>query len=188
MSQEASPTTKTKPDTLLVDPSIGPEKSASFILDKLAVNQENKTIRIPIDVDGIAQDLGLKVERMALPDNTDGLLVKTEAFGKFKAVIDIFMPPQETRFTLAHEIGHFILSYQDFPENKIGGVLEHRQHPDGGANDDERWADRFAASLLMPAGIVIRMWAEGRSVELMASQFLVSEEALRRRVKELGLR
>lgn len=175
-------------EKMAFDTSAGPEQAALDVLNQLAVNHRDNTISIPIDVEALAQKMGLFIERKSLPEDIDGILVRANPYDPFKAVLDIHSSTKEARFTLAHEMGHYIHSYQNLPDNELGGVLEYRRHPNTKLNDEETWADRFAASLLMPSGIVALLWRQGKSISEMASTFVVSGEAVRRRVNELGLR
>lgn len=82
---------------------------------------------------------------------------------------------ERTRFTLAHELGHFVLRTK-------AGVL----------SDDEieRWCDRFAASLLMPRDAINRHLDCGQSLALAVfagpTVFDVSIAAFRQRVAEVA--
>lgn len=87
------------------------------------------------------------------------------------------------RFTVAHELGHFVLDHADAPRDKpdsfsasIGSSIE---------SD----ANRFAAELLMPESAVRIVFASGRmdSVDEMASAFAVSKVAMTLRLKNLKL-
>lgn len=85
------------------------------------------------------------------------------------------------RFTLAHELGHYFLGHRrrSFAEP-------------GGKSPLEREANRFAASLLMPAAWVRRSWKDYASnrenrLPLIAELYEVSQAAMEVRVKELGL-
>jgi Zn-dependent peptidase ImmA (M78 family) len=97
--------------------------------------------------------------------------------------------PQERRaFTAAHEYAHF---------------LSTRQQPDilwepslGAQSREERFAAAFASSLMMPAAAIRRRFEDlrreagqfsPRHLILLAHQLNVSEEALCRRLEELGL-
>lgn len=170
-----------------IDISRGPARAASDLLEKVLV--QDGMISLPIDVDGIAQKIGLTVQRMALPPETDGMLVKDVPYEGFKAVLDANASVHRSRFTLAHEIGHYVHTYQDFPEGEVGGVLEKRDELSStGTEAEEIWANQFAAALLMPSGIVAELWGEGLSVEEMAAMFNVSHESMTYRIKNLGLR
>ncbi|SFU93664.1 ImmA/IrrE family metallo-endopeptidase [Pseudoduganella namucuonensis] len=91
-------------------------------------------------------------------------------------------PLVRRRFTVAHELGHFILGHQDAP----------RDYPDsfGSKNNSlvERQANQFAAELLMPAKVVKAMAFTGlTSVEALAEAFAVSKVAMGHRLSNLSL-
>ena len=85
------------------------------------------------------------------------------------------------RFTIAHEIGHFLLH----PER---AVTER-----GGATNKtmaacEREANQFAAELLMPEHLVRQaVLEEGPDARLLADRFDVSAQAMHLRLRRLGL-
>lgn len=92
-------------------------------------------------------------------------------------------PAVRQRFTLAHEIGHFVLGHQnsprDLPQNFGSAVADPR----------ERAANQFAAELLMPADAVRKLAASGRfaSVEELAQAFQVSKVAMGYRLTNLQM-
>lgn len=165
----------------------GPYAAATDTLKQTVV--KDGRITLPVDVDAVAQRLGLIVERLVLPSGTDGMLVKEDPYDySFKAVLDARAHVHRSRFTLAHEIGHFVHSYQDFPLGKTGGILERRDRTSSeGVDEEEVWANRFAAALLMPSGIVADLWAKGASIPDMAEILNVSTQAMGLRVHDLGL-
>lgn len=170
-----------------VDDISSPERAAHELLDKALVR--NGKIRLPIDVVLVAKFLGLQVERLPLDEGTDGLLVKDEAGGPFKAVIDSGIHEHRARFTLAHEIGHFVKSYQDFPVERVAGKVERRDELSStGTDPEEIWANKFAAYLLMPSFAVRKFWAQDVPFEDIAETFNVSFASLGHRLENLGLR
>lgn len=83
-------------------------------------------------------------------------------------------PPTRQRFTLAHELKHII----DHPAK--------HWLPDGSA---ERLADYFAACLLAPKRLVVRLWGQGiQDTDQLAEQFEISPAAMTVRLAHLGLR
>lgn len=94
------------------------------------------------------------------------------------------------RFTLAHEIGHYIHKYQGTEwDSRIVGLVEKRDELSArGTDKEERWANSFAAALLMPASLVMHFWTEGENIDTIAKYFNVSESAIRYRIINLGLR
>jgi Zn-dependent peptidase ImmA (M78 family) len=82
------------------------------------------------------------------------------------------------RFTIAHEIGHFVLHQEGF-RREAGGVA-------GRAEDRE--ADAFAAELLMPEHLVRQAVLEhGPDDARLADRFEVGRKAMRARLRQLGL-
>lgn len=95
-------------------------------------------------------------------------------------------PEERKRFTIAHELGHWILGLMC--EKKWG---EFRQPPGVSRATLEKWCDTFATNLLMPAGLV-QTWLPPRDQPLLidailgaSNSFGVSEEAFFIRVWEL---
>jgi Zn-dependent peptidase ImmA (M78 family)/DNA-binding XRE family transcriptional regulator len=96
--------------------------------------------------------------------------------------------PRERRtLTAAHEFAHFLTSRYTADVFRFGGMPQSRE---------ERFAIAFSFALLMPAALVRRRFADlqretgkfsPRHLILLAHQFGVSEEALCRRLEELGL-
>ncbi|MFZ1125735.1 MAG: ImmA/IrrE family metallo-endopeptidase [Candidatus Baltobacteraceae bacterium] len=106
------------------------------------------------------------------------------------------------RFSMAHELGHAELEYDfgdadslfDLGEPKMFGCTSEDEDLH---NMDERHAgyrrlkeilaNKFAANLLMPEGLVRQIWREWRDAERVANALAVSREAIGYRLHELGL-
>jgi Zn-dependent peptidase ImmA (M78 family) len=88
------------------------------------------------------------------------------------------------RFTLAHEIAHYIL-HRDL----IGdGLIDDALYRSRLSNLYERQANRFAAEVLMPAPVVRNYFQAGmREPRTLAIALNVSEAAVRIRLEELKL-
>jgi predicted transcriptional regulator len=85
------------------------------------------------------------------------------------------------RFTIAHEIGHFVLHPRRVAPERGGAVNE-------AMKIQEREADRFAAELLMPEHLVRKaVQDEGADVRRLAERFEVNEQAMSVRLRRLGL-
>jgi Zn-dependent peptidase ImmA (M78 family) len=136
----------------------------------------------PFDLDGLADWLGLVVEYRPLPESVPGFYA--EISGRPYVVIDSGSCPERRRWTLAHEIAHHILSLGITSAADRFALFDSRS--------DDRTCDRFAAELLMPASLVRRKAEElghgtaDRS-SFLASIFRVSRQAMRIRLRELGL-
>ncbi|KFF31688.1 ImmA/IrrE family metallo-endopeptidase [Bifidobacterium bombi] len=173
-------------DKIKVDNTGSPAAAATDTLLK-TVGTADGRVNLPINLSDISRLLGIKMESMILDKDKAGILVKPEN-DDFHAVANITDGLQRQRFTYAHEIGHYIHKYQDFPREKPAGEVEERDELSSqGIDPEEIWANKFAAALLMPAAIVRQFWAEDKSVSEMANIFAVSKSAMNVRVATLGL-
>jgi len=85
------------------------------------------------------------------------------------------------RFTIAHEIGHFVLHPHHQRSERGGSVNE-------AGRAEEREADAFAAELLMPEDLVRQAVAEqGADAARLADRFDVSRQAMQHRMRRLNL-
>ncbi|RSX56731.1 ImmA/IrrE family metallo-endopeptidase [Bifidobacterium samirii] len=165
--------------------TIPAESATETLLKTIAVDGR---VTLPIDVEAVIKALGLQMESLPLTPTTDGLLVKPSPNEPFKAVVNNASHEHRRRFTYAHEIGHFVHKYQDYPEDEKTGLVERRDELSSkGIDPEEIWANRFAAALLMPASIVRHCWGEGRTRDELADMFNVSRRAMDLRIATLGL-
>lgn len=138
-------------------------------------------VALPIDIKAVAWAIGLHPETRRLPDGVDGVLVRTGTGEPFRAVTDVCLPDNRRRLTLAYEMGRHIHRLRDMPDEGPLGIVASAD-----ATGD-RWAEDFAATLLMPASIVRVMWASGMEPRDMAVRFGVPFHALAARLGGLGL-
>lgn len=122
------------------------------------------------------------------------LLVKE---GNATAFVNRDHHPNRQRFSLAHEIGHFILHHQ--PSKKLDDLFLDKSlalytRKDHHSNEMERQANEFAASLLMPRELLEKYIAKNDldmedefDVSRLAMAFGVSEQALQIRLNKLHL-
>lgn len=103
--------------------------------------------------------------------------------------------PGRRRFTIAHEIGHFVLHVSDSPKalyDRPADIREIDEQPAGGELPElgrrEREANAFARELLMPEPLVSEQaHATGFNLPALASRFEVSVPAMRLRLRLLKL-
>lgn len=138
----------------------------------------------PVDLDGMARAMGLRVERSPfLPDDISG---KIERAGDgYRITVNARHSDTRQRFTLAHEIAHYVL-HRDL----IGdGIVDDGMYRSGLRSDLETQANRFAADLVMPAPLLWRIFHREavRDLASLTARFGVSEEAMRIRLKSIGL-
>jgi Zn-dependent peptidase ImmA (M78 family) len=132
----------------------------------------------PVDVEAIAKSMGLRVEYTYLRDGVSGMI---EARGEDIVIyVDFDENPARQRFTIAHELGHFV-------ERSNQGQRDFAFIDERGTKYDlhEFYADEFAGNLLMPADEIGRLRSRGFSNVEMAAHFGVSVPALNKRIDRL---
>ena len=152
----------------------------------------------PIPVERVALHLGLQVERAQLGDNISGLLVIQDGRGMIG--VSATHPPVRQRFTIAHEIAHFVLHREIMPVFIDKQFLRpylavfRDAASSTGTNHLEREANAFAAALLMPARMVRAAVAElgvdadddDSVIDELARRFQVSRQAMTFRLANLS--
>ena len=148
----------------------------------------------PIDVIRIAKALGLRVVEAELGADASGLLVTQP--GDVCIVVHERDHKHLKRFTIAHEIGHFVLRHQFENGGRVhvdrGTIVSYRGPRAGmGVDPKEIEANQFAASLLMPTALLRRRAPSralsDRDVEELARVFDVSEQAMTIRLTRLKM-
>lgn len=117
---------------------------------------------------------GLEVAQEPL--DGDGYLVRVP--GGAEVVINSRAPVSRQRFTLAHELGHYVI------DSELARDIPRLQN-----SELERWCDSFAVGLLMPAAWVRKHVVESnqpnaRRIVSGPRRFLVSRDAFWLRVAE----
>ncbi|WP_197496316.1 ImmA/IrrE family metallo-endopeptidase [Gallibacterium salpingitidis] len=141
---------------------------------------------IPVDPIAIAKCFGINVVYDNLPGDASGALVKTKDMDYPIILVDQSDPDVRKRFTIAHEIGHYI--YNTFIlELKNYEKIDYRNSKSSGGTDTEEiFANKFAAALLMPESYLKKLDLSNRSIVIEQSAILrVSAEALNYRLDSL---
>ncbi len=140
---------------------------------------------IPVDPVRIATELGIDVFEAELEPSVSAAIVKK--VGRDPSILlSKIDHPNRQRFSCAHELGHFIRRSTNDPD--AFEYVDFRD-PDSstGEREEERFANTFAANLLMPEKEARERYrATPSSVEL-AFTFKVSQESIVNRLKNLGL-
>lgn len=170
------------------------ESKANETLNKAQLNKQTDTI----DVIKVAKELGFVVGNAGLDDDIDGFIIiekgKKELLGKkTDRIIGVNASKELTwkRFIIAHEIGHYVLHYNEKENN---GMYAHREHKKG-KDDKENEADFFAANLLMPREAFTNRFNELKQknltteeiIVLLADKFCVTHIMAERRLRELEI-
>lgn len=158
------------------------DKICLDIRTKIQIYQSN----IPVRVVTLAKkELGLDVQLAVLPSNISGV-IKPSALedGKFVVLINRYDNEPRRRFTIAHEIGHFLLHREKITGDGITDSVLYRSNL---SDSIEREANLFAADLLMPQPKISEAvkgldYKNGEGIPELAEKFNVSLAAIRARL------
>ena len=129
----------------------------------------------PVRVVALARELGLRVMRTNQWDLTVSGAIVGNQDGAFTVWTNARHPEIRRRFTIAHEVAHYVLRRDAIGDgirddalfrSSLGGILE-------------RQASSYAADLLMPWNLVNQCFDEGAdSIEKLAAALRVSKTAM----------
>ncbi|HAS6274679.1 TPA: ImmA/IrrE family metallo-endopeptidase [Vibrio vulnificus] len=136
----------------------------------------------PLDVSGLTELLGIKMNFLPMKGDDSGSLILDKKTGEWRMTVNSLHHPHRQRFTIAHEIGHHI-KHGAFQQN----FLDSSFFRNGETNVLEIEANNFAAELLMPTKRFHELISSGvTKVDEIAEYFKVSVMAVRVRAKLLG--
>lgn len=141
--------------------------------------------KAPVPLKAIADHLGLPVYLSTLQPKISGLIEPDDRSpSKFRIRLNRHEPVERQRFTLAHEIAHFLLH-----RSLIGsGVVDDTMYRSGLSSRREVEANRLAAELCMPRDLVeyhrglLSHLDRDELISEMAKRFKVSRSAMQIRL------
>jgi len=137
----------------------------------------------PVDVVAIAKELGLNVWSMLLPPNVSGKIFRDQINGGasgYSIAVDAKDALVRQRFTVAHEIAHFILHRAQL-EN--GDLIDDAMYRSNVSTQDETAANRLAADILMPFALIRALINAGfKDTQSLANKLQVSLPAIKIRL------
>lgn len=150
------------------------------IADKMAIISRHQH-NWPVNVVAIARELGLRAFRAeGWPDEVSGQIKKDqESPSGFSIFVNASHHINRQRFTIAHEIAHYILH-----EEMIGdGVTDDALYRSRLSGPMETEANKLAADILMPWHLVHTAMQNGmNTLEELARAFEVSKSAMAIRI------
>lgn len=168
--------------------------SARRMAEALVAAQGIQEASVPVD--DIARRLGLQIVRANLGVDVSGVLVLDGASAYI--CVQQREPYRRRRFTIAHELGHFVLRHRFEQGTHVhvdrgSFVIQRGPSASTGLDRIEVEANQFAASLLMPESFirveVAKLGAEPLTepkVAALAKTFEVSEQSMTIRLTSLG--
>lgn len=138
-------------------------------LDKIRKHQTEA----PIQMVPLAGEFGLDVYKAPhFPDNLSGMIKRED--GEYKIYVNAQHAVTRRRFTIAHELAHYIL-HKDLIED---GIVDDALYRSGLGSNVETEANKLATDILMPWHLLKRPEYEKLSVFDLAKKFWVSEAAM----------
>lgn len=130
----------------------------------------------PVSVSEIASHLGFSVVPFNFPDYISAV-IRIEDKRKIIGVNESH-PKTRQRFSIAHELGHYVSGHEDFSHRKRTFIDPEKRFLDLSYRD-EREADEFAAELLMPEFMLRKdVLEEHLDTPTLARRYGVSEQAM----------
>jgi Zn-dependent peptidase ImmA (M78 family) len=151
---------------------------------------------VPIPVERIAREKGLPVVEATMEADVSGALVRTNDLQGI--AVNASQAPVRKRFTIAHELGHFLLDHVGRDQVDWQFTVIRRDGRSSEADDDQEIAANFfAANLLMPRHILRRdveqfkgfdgeVHLSDSEVLTLARRYKVNGDAMRFRLQGLG--
>lgn len=135
-----------------------------------------KIIEPPVDVIKISNLLGFKVVLFDFPE-TMSAVIRIEGTKKVIAV-NKNKPEVRQRFSIAHELGHYLSGHDNFSHERETFVDRDKKYLDPHHREEEE-ADEFAAELLMPEFMLKKDVLENKlDAVSIANKYDVSEQAI----------
>lgn len=138
---------------------------------------------LPVDPFELARRFGITVNYEFLPADESGNIDITPESAVI--TLNIADHANRQRFTCAHEIGHYVRRRSS---GQSGRYIDYRSTLAGlGVDQEEVYANQFAAALLMPAHLVKRWHDLGETDDRLARRFGTSVQAMELRLRNLRL-
>lgn len=130
----------------------------------------------PVNVEKIANLLGFKVVTFDFPETISGFIKIVE--GKKIIVTNQNHPEVRRRFSISHELGHYLSGHDNFSHDQGTIIDKSKKYLDPHFRE-EKEADDFAAELLMPEFMLKRDVLENKlDVTSLKKKYNVSEQAM----------
>jgi Zn-dependent peptidase ImmA (M78 family) len=162
------------------------ERDAHELLERAWMRGASSRLKLPVDPFAIARDLGIQVfTHPGLPIEVSGMLRKQAGYSDPEILLNALDSRNRQRFTCAHELGHYMQRVEK-GEDEAWEYVDHRDAlTSEGLDQDEVYANTFAACLLMPRQVVEER-LDGANAAALALDFGVSGDAMGFRLRDLG--
>src|SRR5579872_5826443 len=155
--------------------------------------EANQVTRAPIPIEQLANALNIDVRYSETSDDVSGALIRDA--GSVIIAVNSAQHENRQRFTIAHELGHFLLHRNTKLHFDDDFRIDYRDATSSEATKrEEIEANGFAAAVLMPERILERDWLRFGSdkrgisdtIRALATKYHVSQKAMELRLVNLG--
>ncbi len=144
----------------------------------------------PVKLATLASKLNVAIKVAGLPLGVSGKISKED--GQYIIRVNRFEKRERQRFTIAHEIAHFLL-HRDIIDQSKDGITDSVLYRSGESLSIEFEANRLAADIIMPLGAIQEKKKEifgehpvnEEMIEHLAEIFEVSKPAMEVRLSQL---
>ncbi|MCC7357578.1 ImmA/IrrE family metallo-endopeptidase [Candidatus Uhrbacteria bacterium] len=149
-----------------------------------------------VDVEGLANELGIETKEASFEDRSLAGYIRIKQ-GQNLIMVNRNNVPKRQRFTIAHEIGHFILHPSQsvhVDDHDTAELVHYRNGTSSQATHlREIEANQFASELLMPESMILRdvnmLRTQGKGIseiiEELSEQYEVSQSAMTLRLNKV---
>lgn len=145
----------------------------------------------PVNIEGIIRAMGVELDRKAPLDKEISGQLERLPNGKFKISVNKNDGYFRQRFTMAHELGHFLL-HAHLIGDGVDDSKAYRSEPQGTFYNqaitprEETQANQFAANLLLPEAVIRKLATPGASLKQISVGLKASLPATKIRMRNLG--
>jgi len=143
---------------------------------------EHRVRSAPVEVADIAKALGVEVQETPAEEDLSGFLYRDRKRKSAIIGVNADHHPNRRNFTVAHELGHYLLhDFDDVHVDRHFKVWLRSDTSSQGTDIEEKEANLFAAEVLMPAHFLVR------DVEKIGMIDLMDEDVLQELAKKYGV-
>lgn len=146
-----------------------------LLIDQIEIIKRHQA-NPPVHVVPIAEEFGIGVfKAKGWTDDLSGMIKKRASGDGYDIYVNANHHEHRRRFTIAHELGHFLLH-----RDRIGnGIVDDVLYRSVLSNALEAQANKMAAAILMPWHLLDPLLGGGiTDIRKLAQMFLVSESAM----------
>ena len=140
----------------------------------------------PVDVENMARALGIRLRKSNLKSSISGM-IERQGDNEYIITVNENHPLTRQRFTIAHEIGHFIYHKGKMDSPITDNIMYRAENNLEIGRKEESQANSFAANVLMPEPLVRKLVEKHgkKNIDAIADELGVSRQAMKIRIENL---